>query len=279
MSPVESIFFWIAMLFYALSTSGYIYAIVFRKPENIDKLIHLTTAGLLLHSAAITARFIATGHLPWAGDYEVALMSGWFIIAGTIYVSYRRRGTDLLAATTVPVVLIIMGYGAMRNPVLTPMEASLKSFWLYIHVIFASISYGAYCLAVGAGVSFLLKTRDKSRNLSNPVLERLPSLEKLEELIFRYVVFGFITHAIMLASGAIWAKDLWGSYWTWDPVETWSLVSWLMYGIVIHLRVTMGWRGKKLAWLAIGSLTTVFIMFFGVNFVVDTSKHFFNVVR
>jgi ABC-type transport system involved in cytochrome c biogenesis permease subunit len=95
--------------------------------------------------------------------------------------------------------------------------------------------------------------------------------------MFRYVVFGFITDAIMISAGSIWAKDLWGSYWSWDPVETWSLISWLIYGIVIHLRVTLGWRGSKLAWLVIGALTTVLISFFGVNLVVDTSMHFFNV--
>lgn len=277
MSPLESVFFWITLSIYALGGGGYIYVLVFRNTRLMEKLVHLVAAGFAAHSATIAARYAATGHLPWSGDYEQGLMGGWFIILCTLYVGYGKRKLDILAVGTLPAALLIMGYGAMRNPVLTPMAASLKTVWLYIHVYFAWLAYGAYTLALGAGVVYLLKRRDATRPEQNPVYDRLPSLERLEELMFRYVVFGFITDAIMIAAGAIWAKDLWGSYWSWDPVETWSLVSWLIYGIAIHLRVTMGWRGPKLAWLVIVALATVFMTFFGVNFVVDTSMHFFNV--
>jgi ABC-type transport system involved in cytochrome c biogenesis permease subunit len=82
---------------------------------------------------------------------------------------------------------------------------------------------------------------------------------------------------MMISAGAIWAKDLWGSYWTWDPVETWSLISWIIYGIAIHLRVTFGWRQMRLAWLVIAALSTVIISFFGVNFIVSNSLHMFDV--
>jgi len=81
----------------------------------------------------------------------------------------------------------------------------------------------------------------------------------------------------MISAGAIWAKDLWGSYWSWDPVETWSMISWTTYGIAIHLRVTFGWRETRLAWLLIIALSTVIISFFGVNFMISTSQHMFNV--
>lgn len=277
MSPVESVFFWICLSLYAFAAGGYVYALVFRNVEITERLVHVIAAGFGVHTAAIAARYAATGHLPWSGDYEQGLMGGWFIVLSTLYVGYGKRRLHLLAVGTVPAALLIMGYGAMRNPVLTPMAASLKTVWLYIHVYFAWLAYGAYTLAMGAGVVYLLKRRDRSSPAPNPVYVKLPDLERLEDLMFRYMVFGFITDAIMIAAGAIWAKDLWGSYWSWDPVETWSLVSWLIYGLAIHLRVTLGWRGPKLAWLVIVALTTVIITFFGVNFVVDTSMHFFNV--
>jgi ABC-type transport system involved in cytochrome c biogenesis permease subunit len=130
---------------------------------------------------------------------------------------------------------------------------------------------------MAAGVVFLLKKRNETRETPNPTYDRFPSLGRLDELIFRYVVFGFITDTIMISAGAIWAKDLWGSYWAWDPVETWSLISWLTYGITIHLRVTFGWREQRLAWMAVAALTTVIICFFGVNLVVNTSLHVFQV--
>lgn len=277
MSLAESVLFWICLSLYALAAGGYVYALVFKNATIIERLIHVIAAGFAVHTATIGARYAAQGHLPWSGDYEQGLMGGWFIILSTIYVGYGKRRLHLLAVGTVPAALLIMGYGAMRNPVLTPMAASLKTVWLYIHVYFAWLAYGGYTLAMGAGIVYLLKRRDETTQTPNPVYAKLPELDRLEELMFRYMVFGFITDAIMIAAGAIWAKDLWGSYWSWDPVETWSLVSWLIYGLAIHLRVTLGWKGPKLAWLVIVALTTVIITFFGVNFVVDTSMHFFNV--
>jgi cytochrome c-type biogenesis protein CcsB len=273
----ETIFFWITMVIYALAAGGYIYSLVFKNPRVMTKIAFFVGVGVITHTLAIASRYMATGHLPWSGDYESALMGGWIIVCATILVGWRNRPLQGLAIATVPLVLIMMGFGYMRNPVLTPMAASLKTFWLYIHVYFAWLAFGAYALAMAAGVLYLLKRRDSLRTTQNPTYERFPPLERLEELIFRYVVFGFITDTMMICAGAIWAKDLWGSYWSWDPVETWSLVSWLTYGICIHLRVSLGWRERRLAWLAILALSTVIISFFGVTFVVNASLHMFNV--
>ena len=273
MSNLENILFWVTLVIYSLAVGGYIYSIVFKNPRPLPKLTLLIAVGLITHSVAIGARYLEIGHLPWAGDYESALMGGWFITAATLLVVWQNRALQGLATATAPLVIFMMGYGVMRNPTLSPMAASLKSYWLYIHVYFAWLAFGAYALAMASGVLYLLKRRDAS----NPVFERFPSLQGLDELIFRFVVFGFITDTLMISTGAIWAKDLWGSYWSWDPVETWSMISWITYGIAIHLRVTFGWRDTRLACLVIAALSTVIISFFGVNFVVSSSQHMFNV--
>ncbi len=267
----EMVFYLVAMVVYALAGGGLIYSFVFKNPRVVPKVTLLVAFGFMAQTIAIVARFNATGHLPWSGHYEYALMGGWFIIAGTLFVGWQNKQLQCLAAGTVPLVLIMLGYGYMQNPALTPMAASLKTVWLYIHVYFAWLSFGAYSLAMAAGVVFLLKQKSEASAEPNPAYERFPSLGRLDELIFRYVVFGFITDTIMITAGGIWAKDLWGNYWAWDPVETWSLISWLTYGITIHLRVTFGWREKRLAWLAVAALSTVIICFFGVNLVVNTS--------
>ncbi len=273
----EIIFYWVTLVIYSLAAGGFIYSFVFKNPRVLPRITLLVTSGFIAHTSTILARFQATGHLPWSGHYEYVLMGGWFIIAGTIFVGWQNKSLQGLAVATVPLVIIMMGYGYMQNPGLTPMAASLKTVWLYIHVYFAWISFGAYALAMSAGVLYLLKSKSDLLPVPNPAYEKYPSLDRLDELIFRYVVFGFITDTIMICAGAIWAKDLWGSYWAWDPVETWSLISWLIYGITIHLRVTFKWREKRLAWLAVAAMSTVIICFFGVNLVVNTSLHIFQV--
>lgn len=282
MATYETIFFWIALVLYALASGGYIYALVFRNEKIIPKLILLIAIGFALHTGAVAARYLAQGHFPWSTDYENGLMGGWFIVLSTLYVSWRQKPLQLLGAATLPTALLIMGYGVMRNPTLAPMAATLKSFWLAIHVFFAWLSFGAYVLAMAAGVIFLTKQGKGAEE--SAAAKSLPAtssrfddltLERLDDLMFRYLVFGFITNAIMIAAGSIWAKDLWGNYWSWDPVETWSLISWLMYGVAIHLRVTMGWRGTRFSWLMIGALVTVIINFFGVSMLMKTTVHVF----
>jgi cytochrome c-type biogenesis protein CcsB len=277
MAPLESFFFWITLFAYSIAAGGYLYAILWKHERILQRLIYLTGGGLVSHTAVIVTRTVAQGHLPWAGDYENSLMAGWFVMAFTVGAVLRRRTLESLPVGTLPFTVLLMGFGFMRNPVLGPVAASLKSFWLYIHVYFAWLAFGAFALALGAGVLYLLKERDARRGGRDTVYERFPSLDRLDELTFRFLVFGFIMDAVMIASGAIWGKDLWGSYWNWDPVETWSLVSWLVYGVIIHLRVTLGWRGRRLAWLAIAAMTGVVISFFGVTFVVESSLHIFNV--
>lgn len=277
MSPFEAAFFWSALVTYALATGGLLYALVFRNERFVPRMFWLATAGFVAHAGAIAARFVATGHLPWAGDYENALFGGAFIVGGTLLVAWRRRELRVLAAATLPLTVLMMGYGVMRQPTLAPMVASLKSYWLYVHVYFAWLAFGSFALAMAGGVVYLLKRRDQARGAANPAWGQVPSLERIDELVFRWVVFGFVTQAGEIASGAIWARDLWGHYWSWDPVETWSLITWVIYGLAIHLRVTRGWRGPRFAWVAILAIVGMIITFFGVTFVVDTSNHFFNV--
>jgi len=277
MSNWETILFWISLVIYSLAVGGYIYSIVFKNPRPIPKLTLLIALGFLIHSGAILCRYKATGHLPWAGDYESALMGGWFVIGATLLAGWRNKSLQPLGAASVPLVVIMMGYGVMRNPVLSPMAANLKTYWLYIHVYFAWLAFCAYTLAMAAGVLYLLKKRNLALEGTNPFLEKFPPLDRLDELIFKYVVFGFITDSIMIVAGSIWAEGLWGSYWSWDPVETWSLISYLVYAIAIHLRVGLGWRDSRQAWLVILALSTVIISFFGVTFIVDSSLHVFKV--
>ncbi|GAB7025257.1 cytochrome c biogenesis protein CcsA [Geotalea toluenoxydans] len=275
MAPLESILVWISLCGYGIISGLYIYAFVFRKENILQKIIYPIAAVFLIHTASIIARYVAVGNLPWAGDYESATAGSWFVVLFTIIFMWKHRSLSAIGVGTIPFSLLLFGFGVMRSPQLIPMSVSLKSFWLGIHVLFAWLAFGAFAIAFGLGIIYLLKEKNPRKEF----YAKFPDLPMLDELMFKYVVFGFITDAVMIPSGAIWAKDLWGNYWSWDPVETWSLVTWLIYGFAIHLRLTMGWRGRRLAWIVIWALAGMVITFFGINFFVSSSLHLFRAMQ
>jgi len=267
MSVPFAAIFWSMLVIYALTVAMQIFGASFKKPSWTEKAVWALLAGLLVHTLLVAWRWVETGHIPTIGNFENALLGSWFIVLMTLWASWRQR-YPLLAAGALPFALLILAYGSVARTEPSPLLASLQSFWLYIHIFFAWLAYGAYTVACGAGVVYLVKTR-KGKKL-DPDRDR-----SLNELMFRATVFGFITDAIMIAAGSIWAKKLWGAYWSWDPVETWSLLSWLIYGLALHLRVTMGWRGRRLAWVLAIAVVTVLVSFWGVNLVMEGTDHLF----
>ena len=261
--------FWLCLVTYALVVAAQIYGQVFGRERWVTSAPFGVAAGWVLHTALVAWRWIETGHVPTIGNFENALAGSWFIVTMTLWASWRQR-YPLLAAGALPFALLVLGGGALSDTSAQPMVAALRSFWLYIHVFFAWLAYAAYTVACGAGVVYLVKSRR-----TPPA--RDADLAALDELMFRSTVFGFITDAVMIAAGSIWAKSLWGSYWSWDPVETWSLLSWLVYGLALHLRITLGWHGRRLAWLLVFAIVGVLVSFWGVNVVMAGSSHVFNV--
>lgn len=278
MTEIEKIFFWVSVFLYALSFALYLISLTFNLERHSKIANYTVISGFAAETIAIASRWYETGHVPTIGNYENALAGSWLIMLFTLYLIFRRRSFRFVSLGTIAFSLLIMGIGVMSNPSLRPMNVALMSFWLYVHIFFAWLAYASFTVALGIGILYILKDRKIIRaDEQGRFFDKLPDLDILDDMMFRYVVFGFITDAIMIASGAIWAKDLWGSYWSWDPVETWSLISWLIYGLVIHLRVSLGWRGKKMAWLVIFAIIGVLVTFWGVNFVVEKSAHIFNV--
>jgi ABC-type transport system involved in cytochrome c biogenesis permease subunit len=142
-----------------------------------------------------------------------------------------------------------------------PMGPAFRSPWLVVHVIFAWFAFGCYAISTGAATFLLLRERSLFRR---PII-KIPTAEALDLMSYRFIVLGFINHAVMLVSGAIWAKKLWGHYWSWDALETWSLVAFLFYAFYLHARAFLGWKMKRAAWLAVIGLVVVAVSFWGVE--------------
>jgi ABC-type transport system involved in cytochrome c biogenesis permease subunit len=264
MTPLEGLAYWLAVLLYTLAFGAGLAGAMFKK----DKLERFAPwpawIGMGFHAAAFALRWSVTGHVPTIGTYENVLAGGLIMILMAL-VMFRRPPRRIGLLGTLPFIILMMGVAAASDTSPRPFVASLRSFWLYVHIFFAWLAYAAFTGAAGVGAAYLLKSK-----CGKPA-------DPLNELMFRLAAFGLVTDAVMIASGSIWAKSLWGSYWSWDPVETWSLVSFLLYGLILHLRVTLGWKGRRLAWLLIVSLVTVLVSFWGVNFVMQKTLHVFTV--
>lgn len=262
MSYYEDIFLWIAIGFYSVAFLLFLAGLVFRKERLPDTAFYLSFLGFVLHTGAIAARWAVTGHLPVMRTYENSLAGTWFIMVIYCVMRYAFPLSRPFGVAILPLAVLILGNGIQTGAELQPLEPPYRSNWLYVHVLFAWFAFGSYVVAFAAGILYLLKGWGKVE-----ILTRLPELKVLDELSFRLILFGVLAEAIMIGSGAIWARGLWGRYWAWDPVETWSLISWLVYGLNLHLRATLGWRGKRAAWLAIVSLIGVLFVFFGIGYV------------
>ncbi|AJE04659.1 cytochrome c biogenesis protein CcsA [Geobacter pickeringii] len=258
MNRLEGVFLLLAIGAYCVSFLGWLYLVAFHKERGQAWGFHASWVGLLFHTLAIAARWRATGHIPVMHTYENSLSGGWIMMVIYLVVQRLLPQARPFAVGVVPLALLILGNGLQVGAELQPLEPAFRSNWLFVHVVFAWFAFGSYVSAFAAGALDLLRER-----LPHEAAERLPEPDLLDELIMRLILFGFLSHAVMIGSGAIWAYGLWGRYWGWDPVETWSLITWLIYGLNLHLRITLGWSGRRGAWLAVWSFVGVVFLFFG----------------
>jgi len=269
-SPVEYAAFWITVFAYSLGSASALGGIVFSRERWLNAASVACGGGLLAHLVAVAARIEHTGHLPVASRYENVLTGAAVVMLFSLVTILRRRSLTPMLVFVAPFALLMLGYALLEQPRFTTMSLVLDNLWMFVHIFFAWLAYGAYSVAAALGVVFLLRNRKPPEELP-PLLRRLPDPSVLDDLMFRSITFGFVGHVVMISTGAIWARDLWGTYWNWDPVETWSLLSALLYGLWIHLRVGLHWRGRRMAWLAIAALLTIVFAFWGTSLLGGTS--------
>jgi len=266
----EAIFLWSSIGAYLISSLVFLSGMVFKKEGHSSFAWKAALAGFLLHTLTIAVRWIESGHPPVLWRFEHALAGGWFVMAVFLALVFRFPSIRALGALVISFTLLMLGYGIMSAELgVEPLPPPYQSNWLWVHVGFAWVAYGAYHVAAGMGILYLLKgraIRKRGEENIHRFFAKLPGLKTLDDLTFKLIVYGFISHIVMLGAGAIWAYGLWGRYWTWDPIETWTLISWLIYGLNIHLRVTYDFTGSRGAWLAIVSLAGVLIFFGGIGF-------------
>lgn len=257
----EVLFFWLATACYAISSVFYTSSFIFGWKKGPDLATWLASFGLLPHLIGILIRWIAVGHGPYLNFYEVTISDTFIAVAIFCFAAWRYPRIRPAGAVVLPVSFLLIGAG-----VFSPREGGeviplMKSFWLGVHVTFAKLAYGSYLFSFALAILHIIKTRKKSYSA---VMERLPSPAVMEDLAFKAIGFGFVMHTVMIFSGSIWANEAWGTYWSWAPIETWTTVSWLVYGIVLHLRTVHAWRGNRAAFATVAGMVVVLFASFGV---------------
>lgn len=275
MSTPEAIFYWLSIAAYAAATISVFAGVTWSRYSWMQRSLWLSCGGLVAQAGSIAVRWWESGHFPYIKAYENVLVGSAVMVAAYVAIALWKRSLTIVGALVLPVVLVTLGYGLTRANAAGPVTPPYQSFWLVVHVTFAWITYAAYSTVAGLAAALLMRLRAERRGTEKTgVPAWVPPSEQIDDISLKLVAFGFLNNAVMIASGAIWAYRLWGSYWSWDPVETWSLLTWLAYGLYMHARLTLGWKGCRLAWLALFALLGVLMTFWGVQ-LAPTSYHLF----
>jgi cytochrome c-type biogenesis protein CcsB len=214
-----------------------------------------TYLALTFLTASLIFRTIATGHGPFANMYEFSIAFAWGTLAMFAYFEHRYH-QRVLGLVALPIALAMLLYAMTIPSTIDPLVPALQNnLLLSIHVAVAIVAYGTFTVAFAAAVLYLIQGENGRRGL--------PRRELLDEISYKAVMIGFPFLTLTIVLGAVWADVAWGSYWSWDPKETASLVTWLIYGAYLHARVVRGWRGERAAYLLLLGFAAVLFTYFG----------------
>ena len=261
MLAVENVLFTIVMLLYFAAMILYFVFIAIKKDPVAKIAVGLQILGLVLHTAALVCRGIGAGRLPLTNQYEFATSFAWGLCLVSLIFVIKFK-FPVLGAFAAPVIFLIIGYAAMQSKEVHELMPALRSNWLGFHVSTAIIAYGAFGVSFVLSIIFLLRDKMKTKGFLD---RHIPDKEKLDLISYRSVALGLLFLTFTIVTGAIWAERAWGSYWSWDPKETWSLVTWIVYATYLHLRIRRGWHGKAAAIFAVAGFVCVMFTYIGVN--------------
>lgn len=268
----NSLILTIVTFIYLAAGALYIFAWVFHKETPGKMATWVSWVALAGNTLGIVMRWVESyrlgseyGHAPFSNMYESLVFFAWTI--GVIYIAVERRyKTRTIGAIAAPLACLALAYASLEpSSAIEPLIPALKSNWLIAHVITCFLGYAAFAVAFAISILFLIKSNREDRSI--PVgMARIPSSDVLDELTHQLVMFGFLFLTVGIITGAVWAKQAWTRYWSWDPKETWSLITWLIYAALLHFRMMRGWRGRRIALLSIFGFCAVLFTYFGVNY-------------
>lgn len=259
-----------ATFIYALASVFYIGSFSFKKPAFARLGFWVIVIGLVANTGGILLRWMESyhmgyGHAPFSNMYESLVFFSWTTAALYVFVEFKYK-ESIIGVFVSPLIFLSIAYASFDPSItskITPLIPALKSNWLIAHVITCFLGYAGFALAFGFSFMYFIKPKDPG---ASSFFAKLPDWDTIDELTYQMIVFGFLFLTIGIITGSVWANSAWGKYWSWDPKETWSLITWFIYAIFLHLRLMRGWYGKNLAIVSIIGFLGVLFTYFGVNF-------------
>jgi len=260
-------------LLFGVASVNYVVGL-YGKRETIARIgTWICIAAAVVSTAAIGVRWaesykMGIGRIPVTNLYESLVFFAWSVNLFYLLVEWKYRNRTL-GAFVMPIAFGTMLFALTNESSIQPLVPALQSYWLHAHVITCFVGYAAFAVSAGVAVMYLMKARREERKVTGGVVALFPSTKVLDDLVYKSIIWGFPFLTAGIITGAAWANYAWGTYWSWDPKETWSLIVWLVYAAFLHARVTRGWHGRRAAILSIvGFLATIFC-YLGVNLILS----------
>lgn len=262
---MNTAFLIIALCLYLTATLFYLLSLMTGR-KGLERLGPVSLlAGFAVHFISLVLRYFEAGYTPITNLHE-ALSFLSLCIAGFFLLLRRSYRVEILGSIIAPVLSILLIWALIFPVPIKPLPPVLKSYWLPIHTVFSFAGNAIFFISFFISLLYLIVERSIKKKRLLSLSAKLPSLETLDSINYTCMSYGFPFLTVGIISGSIWAGLAWGSHWSWDPKETWSLITWLWYAILLHNRLAIGWRGRRTAYMMIIGFLSMLFTFLGVTF-------------
>lgn len=255
MPNLENNLFFFAFLLYLFSSIIYLAVFWFRAERAYRSALVIFVLAFILHTIALAARSIEGSRLPFASMYEFMLVFSWGLAVLYLFGCWRYK-IHISGVLVLPLEILLLGYALTVKTEVDPLVPALQSIWLQLHVATAIFAYGLFALSFAASALYLIQ-KGKDGFF-------IPA-KSLDIIIYNFIAAGFPFMTLVIITGAIWAEEAWGTWWSWDPKETWALVTWLIYALYLHFRRAKQWSGRAAAWVSLAGFAAVIFTMIGVT--------------
>ncbi len=267
----DTFFVSIATFLYFFGTLFFFTAFVFKKKVIRVLALILVASGFSIETFAIILRWaisyqLEIGHAPLSNLYESLVFFSWSVML-VLLIMWRRYGNESIGILASFLAFLLPAYASLSGSVSTeiqPLIPALRSNWLISHVVSSFLAYACFALSFITSILYLIRVKGGPR-----ITALLADAAMWDDLAYRITSIGFVLLSLGIITGAAWADTAWGRYWGWDPKETWSLITWMIYGAYLHARLVKGWKGTIMACIAILGFFAVIFTYLGVNYILS----------